>query len=474
MKKTTLAIAALSLALSSYGQRYMGVATSNWGGTNSLYLNPANVADNRAGVVVDLFSMNVLADNDLIKINTSSLSSDAGADGFVLSQAKKFNAILPYFELRLPGVMVAVKKNSFALTTRVRFVIQANNFDQRLFSMATKPTTDPSDPVSLTAQDFNFTGHGWSEIRLTYGREVYNEGDHFLKAGVTVNRLGGLGFMGIRGSIDGTFDPRDASLTANKTDLTLATSMYSSADEVAGSGIGDGLTSFFGKKTGNGWGFDLGAVYEYRPDGGGDDATNAAANKYKVRGSVAITDIGSVKYDAAFVNIKANGKITGEDLVDSLGNYSDFKSYANSRGFSLDTGVRTVKVKMPTAMVIGVDYYVASHFYVNATYFMNMVNRTANFGNSYYNQITITPRWDTKAFSIGLPIAINAMSGFKAGLGARFGGFMFGSDDIFGVLGDASGVNAYFGAYVPINKKNKSKSSAPALKPEADAAPKTN
>jgi hypothetical protein len=48
MRKLLLATTLmLSVISSSFAQRYLGVATSNWSGTNALYLNPALMAGSR-------------------------------------------------------------------------------------------------------------------------------------------------------------------------------------------------------------------------------------------------------------------------------------------------------------------------------------------------------------------------------------------------------------------------------------------
>jgi hypothetical protein len=242
---------------------------------------------------------------------------------------------------------------------------------------------------------------------------------------------------------------------ANNTDVQFASNVVDSAGEL-GSGLGN--VSLFSNTSGNGGsGFraDIGAVYEYRPDD--FDPKDNSANKYRVRASFAITDMGSVKYKSALgVRAYGNGTMSASDLAANITNFSSLKDYMNTRGFFLDTGIRVTKVGIPTAMVLGADYYVASHFYVNATWIKNVANR-GKFGNSYYGQLTVTPRWDTKMFSFALPLTYSAMTKkMKAGVGLRLGGFYFGSDDILlAVSKKAYGVNFYMGAFVPLNRRHK-------------------
>ena len=83
----------------------------------------------------------------------------------------------------------------------------------------------------------------------------------------------------------------------------------------------------------------------------------------------------------------------------------------------------------------------------------NVANRE-NFGNSYYNQLTITPRYDTRLFSVGLPLTYSMLSNsFKAGIGVRVSGFFFGSDDMMALFANHQyGFNFYVGGCVPFYK----------------------
>ncbi|MES2702595.1 MAG: DUF5723 family protein [Bacteroidota bacterium] len=457
MRKLLLASAvALCLAPAAQGQRFLGVATSNWSGTNSVYLNPANIADSRTRVAVDLFSFNLLVDNSLGKLNFSNAinGSATGSGIFNYSNNQKFNMLFPALEARLPGVLVSFNdKHSVALTTRIRGFNQFNNFDKTFYQLITNPPQSDGTPYNVVANNFNWTLHAWTEFKLSYARVVYNEGEHFVKAGLSLNRLSGIGFISFRGNIDAQYYPDNDSLQSTATDIRVQTNILDSAMQLK-DGVGDAFSQFFGSKGGNGFGLDWGVVYEFRPDD--ENSDDQAENKYKLRASISMTDIGSIKYSSRGARVLGNGSMSTGDLSDNFGNYNTFAEYANSRGYFLtDTTPTTTRVRMPMAMVIGADYHAISHLYINGTFFMNLTNRGLP-GNSYYNQVSITPRWDTKWFSAGLPITINTMSSLKVGLGLRAAGFIVGSDDMLALLGGSHyGANFYVGGFVPINKKHK-------------------
>jgi hypothetical protein len=462
MKKVLVTTTMLALgALTADAQRLMGVATGNWSGTTSLGLNPANVADSRSRFVLDLFSLNFGVDNNLASVNLSKVTGSTG-DGLggggllTFSGNNKFNIVMPVAEIRGPGAMYTIDhKNGIALTTRVRAFNQFNNFDRTLFQSIMDPASAASTGYNFTSNKFNWTAQMWSEFNLSYGRVLYEKGKHFIKAGITVGRTNGVGFVSVSGSnLDAQFYNGDSMVVTN-TNVQFASSVIDSAGQL-GSGFSD--VSFFGKGGGNGGGgfrADIGAVYEYRPDN--IDVNDHSANKYRVRGSLSITDLGKIRYNNAVgVGIQGNGTMSASDMAKNFLNYSNLKDYASSRGFNVDTGKKAAKVGLPTALILGADYYIMGHFYVNGTWIKNMANR-GKFGNSYYGQLTITPRFDTKVFTLALPLTYSSMTkGVKAGLGIRFGGFFIGSDDMLLFISDkAYGVNFYMGGYVPINRKYK-------------------
>lgn len=463
MKRLLLTTSMIAAGIyGAHAQRLMGIATGNWSGTTSFALNPANLGDNRARFVLDLGGLNFGVDNNLAEVDLSKVTggtSDGLGGGGLLtfSGNNKFNIMMPYADLRLPGAMYTIDhNNAVALTMRFRAFNQFNNFDKTLFQSVMDPTASSATGYNFSSSKFNWTAHMWSEINLSYSRVVYEKGKHFVKAGITLGKMNGIGFLGVNGTnLNAQFYTND-SLVANNTDVQFASNVVDSAGEL-GSGLGN--VSLFSNTSGNGGsGFraDIGAVYEYRPDD--FDPKDNSANKYRVRASIAITDMGSVKYKSALgVRAYGNGTMSASDLAANITNFTSLKDYMNTRGFFLDTGVRVTKVGIPTAMILGADYYVASHFYVNATWIKNVANR-GKFGNSYYGQLTVTPRWDTKMFSFALPLTYSAMTkGVKAGVGLRLGGFYFGSDDILlAVSKKAYGVNFYMGAFVPINRKHKS------------------
>jgi len=475
MKKFYIALLAILISVVAKAQRDFGIATSNWCGTNSLYLNPASIADSRDRFSIDILSVNIGADNSLGTLNfqngVNHLLNNNNNTGFNIdnvfnySSKQQFNMFAPYAEIHGPGFMYRINhKHSIALTTRLRGFNQLNNFDQSLYRTINNGGTGD---YNLTSKNFNWTAQLWSEIGLSYGVVLYEKKKHLLKAGVTLRYLGGVGFLGVVGNnLNAHYYSASDSLKAYETNVKFASNLVSSNTTLQNNlTTSDLLNRFLGSKGGSGVGADIGVIYEYRPDidkykydmDGKTGLTDPSKNTYLLRLSASVTDIGFIKYTSANVsaaNLNANGYISGNDVRQNVRTFEDFRNYAINHGFTVDTNVaNTTTVHIPTALLLGADYHIWKGFYVNATYINNLVNRQA-YGNSYYNQVTITPRFDIRLFSIGLPVTYSALANdIKMGIGVRIAGFFFGSDDMLALFSNNQyGFNFYVGGRVPFYK----------------------
>lgn len=478
MKKFIFLPFVISLfSIAASGQRMFGISTSNWSGISGIYLNPANAADNRDHITIDIFSVNAGVDNNLGTINTSgginsfvnrlTSSTSGGTDNiFNYSGRSTFSLVAPYAEVRGPGFMISInRKHTIALTTRMRLINQFNNFDQSLYHLIANPSTAASgNNININAKNFNWTAQYWNEIGLTYGVVLLERGKHQLKGGITARYLGGYGFITVKGNnLNAGYVGNKDSLYATNTDIEYASNILSSGSAFTNGFTGSNLPGdFLSLKDGHGMGADIGLVYEYQPDttrsrydmDGKTGIIDGSKNRYKLRISASVTDIGVLSYSnnvTSTATITGNGYITGDGLSKNVTDFNSFKNYALNQGFRVDTGNASRKLYLPTALLLSADYNVYRWIYVNASYINNLVNRS-NYGNSVYNQVTVTPRYDTRLFSFGLPITYSMLANdVKVGVGIRFTGFFIGSDDMLAFFGGKNyGANVYMGGFVPI------------------------
>jgi Family of unknown function (DUF5723) len=482
MKKLYTALLTFLAAATAQGQYNLGVSGSNWAGMTGLYMNPANIADSREKFVVDVIGLNVGVNNSLGTINSNGGLIGAINGGntnnlFAYSGGSKFSMLAPYGQVHLPGIMVSINhKHSIALTAGIQGFNQFNNFDQSLYRTLADPTYTSDGNINLTSNKFNYTAQLWSQLGLSYGGVVFENDEHEIKVGATLRYLGGIGYIGLKGhNLDAHYYAGTDSVYVSKSDIEYASNLLSTKSAIL-NGVSNNniLSEFFGSKDGSGIGGDIGVVYEWDPNCCGTKSSKKdhSRNHYLLRFSASVMDIGHITYKAANnsnAEVTGNGSINGNDFSAKVKNFDEFKSYAVAHGFTADTAHLDTKVYMPTTLRIGTDYHAYEWLYINATFIGNLANRQ-DFGNSYYNQFTVTPRFDARHFSLGIPFTYDALtSSMKTGIGVRYSGLYFGSDDMMAFFTNhQTGLNFYIGGFVAVNKKAPKTVDTAAEQPEPD------
>ena len=473
IKLSIIAVAIILFSITANAQFNLGIATSNWSGTNSLYLNPANIADAREKFTIDLFSLNMGVDNNLGSLNSKGGLIGAVTNGntnnmFAYSNNNQFSLLAPYARVNGPGFMISINhKHSIAFTTAIRGMNQFNNFDKTLYQTITNTSSVASGNVDITSSKFNYTAHLWSEAGLSYAGVLLDKEHNELKVGATLRYLGGIAYVGLKGdNLNAKYTSgSDSFLAATNSDIEYSSNVLSTSSAIS-NGLSNNslLSEFFSGKAGNGIGGDIGIVYDYIKDpnretydmDGKTGLVDYSKNRYTLRLSASVVDIGSILYNSSNnsnAEIRGNGVLTGTGLKNNISNYTDFRNYIVGQGFTADTVHKNTSVYMPTRLLLSADYDIYKRWYINATFIANLANRQ-NFGNSYYNQITVTPRYDTRWLSVGLPITYSMLSNsLKAGIGIRVSGFFVGSDDMLALFANHQyGFNFYIGGFVPFDK----------------------
>ena len=486
MKKTGYLLSAIILlSVHAKAQRMLGVSTSDWSVMNGLTMNPANIADSREKIVLELFSVNAGIDNNLGSFGsvgdlTKALNNGTTGSLFNYSNRSTFSLMAPALEMRGPGLMYSInRKHSVALTTGVKIFNQFNNFDQTLFRTLVDPNYtyegSSTGDIDFTSKNFNYTVQSYAQLGLSYGVVLLDQKEHKLKAGLTLRYLRGIGYVSMKGNnLDAHFRNANDSMFVTNSDMEFASNLLSTrsafTEGFAGSNV---LSNVFGSNSGKGIGGDAGLVYEYMPMSEKNKRRVMNDSRYKLRVSASVTDFGSIKYKSTSNSnayLTGNGYITPKGL-DTVHTFDEFRTYAKHQGFTADTVSRATTVHLPTALVLGADYNIRGNWYANATIVTNLANRQ-NFGNSYYGQISVTPRYDVKLFSVALPISYSSLTRhMKVGLGLRLTGLYIGSDDMLAVFAkNQYSFNVYAGGYVPLfrQKGYRNKVDTADLAPEPD------
>lgn len=442
------ALAGFSLT-HTYAQDFPGLRTSNYSGVNSVFYNPADIADSRYRFDVNLFSMSTLMANDQASFRLGNVSDnfkgDDTKDQIFGKDAGPASGILN-LDIHGPSALFNIgKKNSFAVSTRARVFANVTDLDGKLFDKISQDfTTDPSLPYTISsAEKMRIAFNGWSEFGVSYGRVISEKGPHFFKAGVTLKYLAGAGNAYINiDNFNGTIDD-DIILQ----DVYLKNTTGRIATGFGGVSFSDFEAADLLNMESSGFGADLGLVYEFRP-------TNS--KNYKLKLSAALMDLGSIKYEkdmqrsgAYDIDITGSERFSLQSLdgveFDDLNNF--FASHPAYFTADASNGQKEYKVSLPATLQVGADYHVMSGLYVNLSSQLSLSNNVSKgFNNKTYTSATLTPRFETKRFGFYLPLNYNKLSKLNAGASLRVGPFFIGSGSLLSALmGDSKQADVHFG-----------------------------
>ncbi len=478
------------IQLQTFSQQWLGISPSNYAGTYGIYTNPANVADSRYKIYLNLAGVNVdivnnyaswAAPYSILGLVTNTVSSQYRApNGSILYkntytkealENKNTTAFLGT-DLRGPSLMFTLEKAKMAvgLTSRGRIITNLNNTTTPVARTFVNGTIIPSI-YGIPQNDNHFAANlnGYVEMGLTVGKIIREQDEHFLKVGFTLKRVNALLNLHYIGEdVDFTIDqvpnnPRKQTLFFENAVGTFGMTK-SGAMQIAGFSPN---WLFGNAPAGIGYGLDIGFVYEYRPDYDKYDirlkdrwTMDGTKNKYLYKISMALLDFGQINY-------KSDPFVYQTDVVESdvpiqPGTFNKIDSpdklytqMNNAFGWTDINYRHQFKVPLPTVIATTFDYAFSERIFLNATWIQSIRN-TKSIGMNQPSLIAVIPRWESKWLEVSMPVSLqNGYRNLAVGLAGRAGPLFIGTDNLPGLLniGNPRGLNAYFGLFVPIYRK---------------------
>ncbi|MEZ4978091.1 MAG: DUF5723 family protein [Chitinophagales bacterium] len=463
----------------------MGHHSDNFNGVYSVGFNPAEIVDSRFKFHMNIVSVANTISNNYLGIKRSALFSDRDfafddpdfSDNYLterLNGKKKAVYASGDFAFLPFNFMINFGKkhqNALAITSRIRYQINSNGIDQNLAQMSFNELLLANlYNVGIQNKNFSLQANVWSEYGLTYGRDVINTGKHYVTAAGTVKLTQGItNAYFYSDNLDVTF-PSDSSVSVNNTDIKFGYSSILGGDleNISSSDILGG---------GFGVGFDLGAVWEFRPNvdqykyelDGNSDFLDPRKEKYKLKVGLGLMDMG-------FTSYKRSNGVDGEyyadlaniDIEETFGPAFDDFGNSGLQGFadtlaSLFTETRASKdkysVALPMKINAYVDYRIWKGFYANFTASIAPGFKRNPEKTRGISEFSITPRFEHKWFSFYLPVSVNTHGNPHLGTGLRVGPLALGTNDILPLMGKKTiyDANFYASLCIPIAKKIKDK-----------------
>ncbi|MEO6303648.1 MAG: DUF5723 family protein [Bacteroidia bacterium] len=482
--KRFLPLFILLATLQVRSQDFLGLQSSNYAGVVGAYSNPANIVDNRLKVDFVLGGLYLNVDNNYVGVKRSALkytghltdpnsvqlpaswdnydknSPDYWKNNFVVQNNKYSKAVNVSNRIVLPSFMIQLnKKNAIAFTWDIRNYVNVDGVSSDLATLAYNEFNYPNLFVTqLSNKNLSIQEMSWAEYGLSFAHVFTKDGPHFFKAGLTGKLLQGLSaaYVHIK-DLNYKLD------TTNVYDFFKSDVSYGHSDNFNFSNTSD-INSIYKFASYPGFGFDVGGVYEWRPDweshkyemDGEKNLWRKDHNKYKVKASLAVTDIGGIRFKKGALSndFTANVNAWNVSSLDISG-VNDFDS-TMTNVFGSKASETTFKMALPTAINAQLDYNIWKPFYVNLT--ANIANLTPNRVSKVHDftNISIAPRFDHKWFGLTLPFSYNTLAAKRGqpvmfGTMVRLGPIVVGSNNLPGLFSsDVYGANLYFLLKVPI------------------------
>ena len=489
------------LIKSALAQDFLPTLNDNYMGINQAVLQPASIVDSRFKVDVNLFGYSTELYNNLVRFDGLGLlrpmemiNDDEWWDENVYLVGPNGKPKSGYVSADIlgPSALVTINaKHAIGFTSRIRQILSIDNVDESIIMPVYDKINDEYYYNKwFHAHNIGFAQNIFADYGLTYAAEVYNSGTHYLKAGVTVKLLQGLGGAYIKAEDLYFYVDEDGVSNAASASWNSPHVQYGASDNWDWQDDDNGLGSTGFRYTfiaNPSVGLDFGAVYEFRPDykdylydmDGETNLVRNDQNKYLLKLGFSVVDIGRVRYKKAYgshdfvmaqtpdaqnlyenqINdFPANTHwMNMEEISFRFPPYVDFSDTVNNRiannaGWYDYEDNNYFDITLPTAISLQADVNIIKGFYANLTTYTALHTSNAATGNAHYtSNYSLTPRYEHKWFSVMLPMTYGSVQKFNVGLGLRVAFVYMGINNLIsGLISDPYGSSFYIGAKIPI------------------------
>ncbi|MDX1942445.1 MAG: DUF5723 family protein [Saprospiraceae bacterium] len=458
MKKIAIFITSAYLFCTNlHAQEQLGIRTSNYGGINSLLLNPANSHTTPFAWDANLLEFGQFFDNnyafienfrllDLLQnpegVELRSLLREANKEpapntivvDFYFNDQKKYATNST--QVLGPSLMLRLNEdNTVGFFTRARAAVDARDVPSSLgyYEYNRQPFEEP-----LLVEPTHGNALSWTEIGLNYARRAYNDYGE-MSFGASLKFLQGYEAIYMRNNSN--FDLtqlRENRLRGTSVDFSYgfaSAGLDSEEWQLQRNGIGAGL--------------DLGFVFSFSEEEDGP---------YRWKVGASILDLGLIRFNRAAQKHEIRTNDIQEislDIYNQFSNAADLDSILslfseqllNDPSASLQA--TSFAMGLPTALSAQADINVLPSFFVNAAIVQSVpVQKIAIRRN---NIAAITPRFEQRWFELAVPISLLDWQQLRVGVAARIAFFWFGTEDFNSVFKKSEFNSADFYMAIKIN-----------------------
>ena len=443
-----------------HAQDMAGIVSDRYSGVNRGMINPALLFHTPNCIDFSLVTANIGGQNNYLYLP----AGDFRAGDFIRfrsrilenydnyfserQQEEFYNGYL-YGRLQGPSVRFRYKNHVFAFTNALRTLSSANRIPGHMLRFARRGLTySPQHDIIYTEpKPFQLATMGWLEAGMSYATELAGRRSYSLTAGASVRLLLPYHAASARSDELDYFVTPQRNVFINRFDFEAYGALPMNYNTLEFTGT-DNLIR------GSGFSFDLGISYtqnskNFRKKGRDRLYTARRDEPYNYQISFSLLDIG-------FVNMTQNiqyNKFEEVALVwenPQTETYNNFNDMLDEMEEGLISGEITrtegesFRMYLPTAASIQADYSLGNNFFAYFLWVQDLpVSKTRVSRPSY---IGFVPRYETRWFSLSLPLTLHEYRLPRAGLALRVGFLTIGAEQAGGILNinDMDGMDVYF------------------------------
>ncbi|MBL0045581.1 MAG: hypothetical protein IPP33_14655 [Flavobacteriales bacterium] len=423
-------------------QEQIGIAHSNYAGTDAVPLNPARMSGQWSWMDINIVGADLFVWNDHVYVNGQSRSvlgemresiRTSNSDHFIINESLDPGTrhVFVQASAKGPALALSLGKNSIGAHVSTRFALSltgvGNDFARFAFNGLTYA---PQHGIRYNDDGLRLVSAAWTEFGVSFARQLVARDYHRLSAGLTAKYLLGHGGAGFAFS---------------ELDYTV----LDTARAVIHSASGEYGLAMPAMNAGSGFGFDLGISYERTLEEADGYIPHSSCDPlpYRYRLGFSLIDLGGLHFANALSGTFDASTAAFEDYTEVQANGEEGIDSLISASLSGFQRTQELSIGLPTAASLQFDYRVLDHVYVAASAVQNL-----SFGSALRlrrpNTMAIVPRFETQRFEVAVPITLYEYSIRRPGFGLmlRLNNLVVGSDNLMPLVSRSSlyGMDLYF------------------------------
>ena len=438
-------------------QSYQGYHSSTYTGVYGILTNPTDILNHRFRGDINLVGFSTQVNNNLVTLKLKNGDNNNVIYPNPVTKTAKLNFNTDIFG---PSFLIRLSdKHAFAITTRARVMANVRGIGSNLLNLTIQDSLEQSlINADLSINNIATNAHAWTELALTYSRQVGISDYGVWKAGVSLKYLSGAAaFSLVTNKLAFTYTDSLAGLPTARAAITnlrgnIALDYTKNVDSLDGD-----LKNYFFKNPGIG--LDIGLNYEYRDEMQVyETAYSDEIRNYVWKAGISITDIGFIRYNKQQTGGFGTTFKGNTYLTDTLKPPSDSTSiqqmanyYRNLFGIRDESSVMTMQ--LPTMLHLTYDRFFNKVLGIQAQLNVPLVFSPSRYYRGTFNplSVSVTPRAEISWCGFYLPIAYNSYAGLQVGAAIRLGPLVIGSGSLINTkfLNRTKSADAYFILRIP-------------------------